>query len=111
MYFLFCMKRILVFIVLTAGLISLSLTTGKGETLKPGTVQITWVKELSGDFSFKDQWDYPEGVYINTFGQVSCDGFCPPETDAMTDENGRIFDDSLAAFYQLVDTTHLYHSI
>jgi hypothetical protein len=54
---------------------------------------------------------YPESVYINEFGQVSCDGFCPPETDKMKDKNGRIYEDSLKSYYNLIDTTHLFHSI
>jgi len=74
-------------------------------------IQIQWVDELDGDFSFKDIWSYPEGVYMNEFGQLSCDGFCPPEIDRMFDEDRRILTDSLDAFYSLVDTTHLFHSI
>ncbi|KAF2330936.1 hypothetical protein [Flavobacterium nitrogenifigens] len=80
----------------------------KNENLE---IKINWQENVSGDFSFTKNWDYPEGVYRNDFGQLSCDGFCPPETDRMKDENGRIFKDSLARFYQLVDTTHLFHSI
>ncbi|WDF65971.1 hypothetical protein [Flavobacterium sp. KACC 22763] len=80
----------------------------KNENLE---IKINWQKNVSGDFSFAKDWDYPEGVYRNDFGQLSCDGFCPQETDRMKDENGRIFKDSLARFYQLVDTTHLFHSI
>ena len=30
--------------------------------------------KLTGDFSFKDNWSYPEGVYWNEFGQLSCEG-------------------------------------
>jgi hypothetical protein len=74
-------------------------------------IKIVWVENLDGDFSFKEQWSYPEGVYKNEFGQLSCDGICPIETDRMKDENGKIYKDSLEAFYQLVDTTHIYHSI
>jgi len=80
----------------------------KNENLE---IKINWQKNVSGDFSFAKDWDYPEGVYRNDFGQLSCDGFCPQETDGMKDENGKIFKDSLARFYQLVDTTHLFHSI
>lgn len=74
-------------------------------------IKINWQENLSGDFSFTKNWEYPEGVYRNDFGQLSCDGLCPPETDRMKDENGKIFKDSLTKFYQLVDTTHLFHSI
>ena len=78
---------------------------------KPVQVKINWVDSLPGDFSFTKKWEYPEGVYRNEFGQLSCDGICPPEIDAMKDENGKIKPDSLAAFYKVVDTTHLYHTL
>ena len=74
-------------------------------------IQILWVDYLDGDFSFKDNWSFPEGVFINEFGQLSCDGIFPSEIDNMFDEDRRILADSMEAFYQLVDTTHLYHSI
>jgi hypothetical protein len=74
-------------------------------------VSLKWVDNLTGDFSFKDSWSYPENVYMNEFGQLGCDGFCPPEIDKMKDENGKIYEDSLEAFYTLVDTTHIFHSI
>ena len=86
-------------------------TAGKSEKLEYGAVRINWVEKLSGSFSFTKNWDYPEGVYRNDFGQLSCDGFCPDEVDRMKDEHGRIRKDSLARFYQLVDTTHLFYSI
>ena len=83
----------------------------KQENLEYDQIKIDWMKNLSGSFSFKEIWDYPEGIYRNDFGQLSCDGLCPAETDKMKDDQGRIFKDSLPRFYQLVDTTHLFHSI
>lgn len=74
-------------------------------------IKIQWTDHIDGDFSFEDCWSYPEGVYRNQFGQLSCDGFCPPEIYEMKDEYGRIRDEFLTVFYQLVDTTHQYHSI
>ncbi len=74
-------------------------------------VKIEWVDNLPGDFSFAKKWSYPEGVYRNEHGQLSCDGICPEEVDAMKDSAGKIYEDSLTAFYQLVDTTHQYHSL
>ncbi|MEX1003546.1 MAG: hypothetical protein WDZ35_15615 [Crocinitomicaceae bacterium] len=82
--------------------------TNKNETK---WMSIKWVDNFEKEFSFKDRWSYPEGVYKNKFGQLSCDGLCPPEIDRMKDEEGKIYPDSLKAFYQIVDTTHLYHSI
>ena len=69
------------------------------------------MKNLKGDFSFKEKWSYPEGVYRNQFGQLSCDGICPEEIDKFKDENGKLIEDSLELFYQFVDTSHLFHSI
>lgn len=74
-------------------------------------ITIRWTDHLNGDFSFKDNWSYPEGVYRNQYGQLSCDGLCPPEIYEMKDENGKIKKEYLTAFYLLVDTTHQYHSI
>lgn len=94
-------------LLLTALLIS----CGKNESAETGTIAIHWTDSVPGDFTFTESWDYPEGVYKNEFGQVICDGFCPPEIDDMMDSAGRIFPDSLDAFYALVDTTHYYHTI
>jgi hypothetical protein len=74
-------------------------------------VRIQWVDKPGGDFSFRYKWDYPESVYKNQFGQLSCDGDCPPEIGTMKNNEGRIYKDSLRAFYNLVDTTHQFHSI
>lgn len=102
------MKQLL-FFLLILGVISCDSTTKL--KLNTGEILITWQDSIAGDFSFKEKEDYPEGVYKNEFGQLSCDGLCPPEIDGMKDENGRIYNDSLKAFYQLVDTTHQFYSI
>jgi len=83
------------------------------ETVKSASIPITikWVDHLSGDFSFTKKWSYPEGVFRNEYGQLSCDGLCPPEIDAMKDSTGRIYADSLRAFYEIIDTTHQSHTI
>ncbi|MBN2612915.1 MAG: hypothetical protein JXB00_15270 [Bacteroidales bacterium] len=74
-------------------------------------IKIQWIANLKGDFNFRTKWSYPEGVFRNEFGQLSCDGFCPEGTESMKDSVGKIYADSLTRFYQLVDTTHQYHSI
>jgi len=74
-------------------------------------IQIQWVDNLDGDFSFTEQWSYAENVFSNESGQLVCDGLCDEILDKMRDENGRIFDDSLTRYYQLLDTTHYYHKI
>ncbi|WP_276975182.1 hypothetical protein [Flavobacterium filum] len=105
------MTRILTYIFLIIGLISCGLTFDKNEKVKSGEIEISWLDSVTGDFSFTKNWDYPESVYKNEFGQLSCDGLCPTEIDRMKDVNGKIYKDSLNAFYQLVDTTHQFHSI
>ena len=102
------MKRLTYFLIVIFG-ISCGMTSNK--KLDVAKVSLKWVDNLRGDFSFKDDWSYPEGVYRNEFGQLSCDGFCPPETDKMKDENGKIYENFLEAFYGLVDTTHFFHSL
>ena len=95
--------------MLIIGLISCGDATKKKHD--SGEVQIQWVDDFVDDFSFIDNWSYPEGIYRNEFGQLVCDGFCPPEVENMRDEDGRIFTDSIDSYYNLVDTTHLFHSI
>jgi hypothetical protein len=73
--------------------------------------EIEWVEKIEGDFTFINKWSYPESVYINRFGQLSCDGICPIEIDDMKDEEGKIIKDSLEAFYEIIDTTHLFYSL
>jgi hypothetical protein len=76
-----------------------------------GQPSIVWTDDFSEDLSFTKNWHYPEGVYVNRHGQLSCDGLCPPEIDAMKDSDGRLIEDSLIAFYAIVDTTHIYSTI
>jgi len=77
----------------------------------PARVPITWVKGFDKDFKFASTWHYADHIYRNAYGQLSCDGLCPPETEAMKDSTGRIYTDSLQSFYALVDTSHHYRSI
>ena len=92
-----------------AALISCGGVTRKNNEL--GVVEIQWVDDLSGDFSFKDKWSHPEGIFTNEFGQLVCDGFCPPGVENMRDKNGRIIADSIELYYNLVDTIPLFHTI
>ncbi|MDR2956483.1 MAG: hypothetical protein LBV43_15530 [Prevotella sp.] len=73
-------------------------------------IKIEWTDNLRGDFSFTEQWDYPEGILLNDFAQLVCDGLCDERTYKMRDEEGKIFNDSIDKYYQLTDTTHLYHT-
>lgn len=88
-----------------------SLISQQKESLNIKKIPIVWTDSLTGDFSFQNDWKYPEGVIINEFGQLDCDGICPPEIDNMKDNTGKILIDSLEAFYRYVDTSHIFQSI
>jgi len=81
------------------------------KTVTNPCIIIEWTTDLKGDFSFKENWSYKEGVYKNSHGQLSCDGSCPVAIDRMKDNTGKIYKASLKAFYKLIDTTHIYHSL
>jgi hypothetical protein len=91
------------------------ITYAQSDTLKNDqdivSVQVLMKSVSGGDFDFHEKWSYPEGVYVNQWGQLSCDGLCPIEIDRMIDSSGRIYDNSLSEFYQIIDTTHLYHTL
>lgn len=74
-------------------------------------IKLRWTDRLDGDFSFKDQWAYPEGISRNTSGQLVCEGICPEESEQLKDAEGNIDKDQLATYYTLVDTTHLFYSL
>ena len=100
---------------LTFVIIFISYTNGQinNETKRDKSIpiKIQWSENLNGNFSFKNKWSYSEEIFKNKFGQLSCDGFCPPETYEMLDSNGRIKKDSIKSFYKIVDTLHRIHSI
>ncbi len=74
------------------------------------TVAMIFVSHIDADFSFTDNWDYDWGIYKNQYGQLSCDGFCPDRAYEMK-VDGKIPEDSLEAFYQIVDTSHLHYTM
>lgn len=76
-------------------------------------VEIKWKKNLKGDFSFVNNWEYPLGVEKKSDGKAGCadGGFCPERCYAMLDANGIVLKDSAKAFYELLDTTHIPYSI
>jgi len=93
------------------GVLTFNSTIAQPKTPGYPAIIIQWTNNLSGNFSFRYKWDYPESVFKNNFGQLSCDGNCPVGIDVMKDDEGRIYKDSLKAFYRIVDTSHQYHSI
>lgn len=87
----------------------------KQDTVKTVSIPITikWVNDLPGDFSFSKNWSYPWGAEKKGDGSVGCadGGFCPERCQKMLNKYGKIPKDSVKIFYQLLDTTHLFHSI
>jgi hypothetical protein len=104
-------RLILQIVMLLIGLLLFGCISKSAIVEKNCKIKIQWIVDLQGDFDFRTKWSYPEGVYRNEFGQLSCDGLCPQETESMKDSTGKIYTDSLSRFYQVVDTTHQYHSI
>lgn len=76
-----------------------------------GTINIEWMPILEGDFSFSKEWVYPEGISKNEYGQLVCDGFCPPEVTKMMNSKGKIKKKFLNDFYEVVDTIHQFYSL
>lgn len=92
------------------------ISLGQSDSLTPKSSEPTPVQFLlknisGGDFDFQFDWSYPENVFVNQWEQLSCDWICPPELDRMKDAQGKIYEDSLNSYYQILDTTHLPHTI
>jgi len=97
-------------------LIGISCKTNEKKDNSENRIKIEWVENLNGDFSFKEKWSYGEGIYRNQNGELRLDSGMVPEEIAETitrkyDKNNRIYKDSLAEYYKIVDTTHIFHSI
>lgn len=75
------------------------------------TIRVEWADLQNEDYSFTQEWSYPEGIYRNEFGQLTCDGLCDERLYKMMDENGRIYADSLSSYYQIADTAHYFHTL
>ena len=105
------MNKHIKYTLIVIGSLSVGFAISSGFNDKTSQIKIHWIDNLKGDFNFRTKWSYPEGVYRNKYGQLDCDGFCIEGIELMKDSEGKIYPDSLMRFYQLVDTTHQYHSI
>ena len=105
------MKKLLFGIsFLVCGFASVSFQTE--EKSKSIPFEIKWVNNLKGDYSFINKWNYHLNVFKDTTGEeFRCDWYCPEEIERMKDSTGRIIKDSLTAFFKILDTTHLHHTI
>lgn len=75
-----------------------------------GAITVEW-GSLRDDYPFTQGWSYSDGIYLNEYGQLVCDGFCDEASYKMKDEYGRIYPDSIAQYYQVIDTTHYHHTL
>lgn len=74
-------------------------------------VQLQFVDNLNGDFSFTSNWSYAENIFISQpHGELVCDGWCPEEVESMRLQDGRIDPKQRDTYYELVDTSHRFHS-
>jgi len=80
------------------------------KTADANKVHINWVQQLEGDFSFAQQWSYPEGVVRNRYGQLVCAMKCPTQASKMMNKKGKLQESAFDDFYALVDTSHINHS-
>jgi len=93
-------------------LVAIFFLTGCGGTsnkkLNSGEVTIKWVDNLSGDFSFKDTWSYPEDDSDTThlFHSIKSDAWCYEwgGTDYITAQ--RINKDTVECFTEDNAATH-----
>jgi hypothetical protein len=79
-------------------------------TVKP-FITITWVDKIPGNFSFIKKWNYHDNVFRNQYGELICDGDCPPNIYELQDSNSRVIKDSMKVYYERLDTSHQYHSM
>ncbi|MBP1673232.1 MAG: hypothetical protein H6Q25_1047 [Bacteroidetes bacterium] len=98
-------------IINSNGIIYQSDLTYKPKDNKAKSIKIEWVNDLDGDFSFVNQWSYPEGIYRDEFGVLLQDGISSDIIETLKDSTGSIAPESLTYYYTLVDTNHLYHTI
>lgn len=73
-------------------------------------LNITWVNKLEGDFNFTKNWSYKTHLVKNDMNQLICDGICSQKSRNILDSMGRIPQDSISKYYQLIDTNHYYHT-
>jgi hypothetical protein len=83
------------------------------QKMHPTPFTIQWENDLPGDYSFINDFDYPLGVEMKSDGKAGWTdgGFCPERCAHMLDSNEIVLKDSGQLFYQLLDTTHIPHSI
>jgi hypothetical protein len=96
--------------LLLTGSIVLSAITAQAQ-YDSKSIPVEWSNQISGDFSFTNKWSYRENVFRNDFNQLVCDGLCTDRIQNLTDSTGKILPDSISIYYQLLDTTHYYHTL
>lgn len=78
------------------------------QTEKPLTqYPLQYARQVAGNFSFIDSWNYPMGVYKRENGTLGCDGWCPSEVGRFKDSVGNVLPQFRDSFYSYVDTSHV----
>lgn len=78
------------------------------QTEKPLTpYPLQYARQVPGNFSFIDSWNYPMGVYKRENGTLGCDGWCPSEVERFKDSVGNVLPQFRDSFYSYIDTTHV----
>jgi hypothetical protein len=107
------MKQVAFLLLLFAGLSAFCQKTIVLPLKKPAPVKIAWVDSVPGDFSFAQKWSYPDNVELKANGKPGCadGGMCPPRCYRMHDGDGIVLPDSMTAYYSILDTNHIPHSL
>ena len=103
----------LIISILTLSIIIFGFSSDKQLSIKGQKIQIDWSDSIPGDFSFTKKWSYLLGVEMKSDGRAGwADGsFAPERCYSMLDSNRIVLNDSAEIFYQLLDTTHQFHTI
>lgn len=108
------MKKLALLLLLFTGFVCFGQNKkSTGPVKKPAAVKIVWADSIPGDFSFAEKWSYPDNVELKANGKPGCadGGFCPPRCYQMHDGDGIVLPDSMKAYYSLLDTSHIPHSL
>jgi hypothetical protein len=107
------MKQMILLLLLCAGFSAFSQKKNTTPVKKAAAVKIAWADSIPGDFSFAQKWSYPDNVELKSNGKPGCadGGMCPPRCYRMHDGDGIVLPDSMTAYYSLLDTNHIPHSL
>jgi len=74
-------------------------------------LEVSWLKNIKGNFSFISKWSYAVNVGLNDAQQIACIRNCSKKVEKMMDKEGLIISDSTDVYYSIVDSTRKYHTL